>query len=139
MARPGQVFGETVGCVALAQQAQATEMIAVQRIGFAADGQADAMQRQRMVAAQRRQLRMRQAARAHVILGMHLEEGYRRGIRLQGSEMRGLEGSAGLAWQHGCDSVRDVRRPVTKGWADAGVSASRNIRPGGIDEASISP
>ena len=48
-------------------------MILVER-SIGADRQADAVERQRISFADRRQIAVRRASRAHVVFGMHLEE-----------------------------------------------------------------
>ena len=88
------MFGKAFGLIAVAKAPQARKMIAVERLRRA-DGEADAMQRQRVGLAQKAQLRMRDAARAHVVLGMDFEKAERLALRRDGGEMLRLEADAG--------------------------------------------
>ena len=80
--------------VAFVERLQALEVRAVERT-FGADRQADAMQRQRIAVADRRQIAVRRPAGAHVVLGVDLEPA---DIRLLGQDRRvvlGLQADAG--------------------------------------------
>lgn len=102
VARPGEMLRKAFGPVAIAQPAQALQMRAVER-SVDADRQADAMQRQREALVQMRELRMRAAAFAHVILGMNLDEADRARVGDQALEMIRLESDAGAGRQRGLD------------------------------------
>ncbi|ODR99207.1 hypothetical protein AUC68_04145 [Methyloceanibacter methanicus] len=72
VARPGQVLGEQGRFVAVGERAQTGKMAGIERPG-AADGQPDAMQRERIPLADGRQIGMGRPAGPHIVLGVDLE------------------------------------------------------------------
>ncbi|GAB7539846.1 hypothetical protein BGC_60700 [Burkholderia sp. 3C] len=76
------------------QRVQPGEMARIEQPG-AADRHADAMHRQRMVAAYRTERAVRGAAVAHVVLGVHFEEQAFRPLLEYCGEMVVLEADAG--------------------------------------------
>lgn len=86
-------------------------MLVVQR-AFATDGQADTMQRQRVVLANQAQVVMEGAAVHHVVLGMDLEETDVGPLAEHVLEVLGLEPQASTrrqAWRQGPSVVVAVR------------------------------
>lgn len=96
------MLGKTFRPVAVAQPAQALQMRAIER-RVGADRQADAVHRQGEALVQPRELRVREAAIAHVVLGVHFDEADGAGIGVQTVEVLGLEPDAGAVRQRGQD------------------------------------
>src|SRR5215469_11248621 len=92
--RPGEVFRDQGGLITLYEMTEARQMRLVERL-LAANRHADAMERNGMVAAHRLERAMRRPTRAHVILGMDLEEAARLWLRKDRCEMLMLEARAG--------------------------------------------
>lgn len=67
------MFGKQPWLVASDELPEPTQMIFVQR-AIAADRQAEAVERQRILLADGRKVAMRRPSRTHVVLGMDLEE-----------------------------------------------------------------
>src|SRR6266513_1502447 len=84
--------------VLIAQLFEPREMVAIER-PHRADRQPDTMHRQRIAFSQSSKLRMRRSARAHVILGVNLDEPDRVCRRENVAKMRGLEADAGAGRQ----------------------------------------
>jgi hypothetical protein len=89
MGRPGEVFGKARGVQPVDQVAQAAQVVAVER-ALAADGQADAMDRDGEAFGQGAQLGQRPAALAHVVLGMDLDPADGAGISVSPAKCRDL-------------------------------------------------
>jgi hypothetical protein len=70
--RPGQMLGDKAGLVALTKAFEPCEMRLVER-GVTADREPHTVQRERVVRADGREVTVRRAALAHVVLGVHLE------------------------------------------------------------------
>src|SRR5271170_2638089 len=88
--RPGDMFRDERGLVALNEGAEAREMRLVQGLR-SADRHAHAVQRNGMVAANSLEGAMRRAAGAHVVLGVNLEEAARLRPREDRLQVLGLE------------------------------------------------
>ncbi len=101
MRRPGKMLGEACRLIAVAQRFQAGEMFAVDRL-CGSDRQPDAMDGQGIAIAQCAELRVRRAARTHVVLGMDFDEADRLLAGKNVDEMLRLESDAG--------AVRETRR-----------------------------
>src|SRR5216684_6245131 len=85
---------ETLRRVAIAQQFESREMVAIERL-HRANRQPDAMYRQCIALAQRAELRVGRPAGTHIVLRMHLEESDRLRCGEDVAKMRGLEADAG--------------------------------------------
>ena len=79
MARPSEMLGEAGGIEPVAQGFEAGEVRAVKR-AFAADGQADAVNRDREAGAKSRKLCKGTSAVSHIVFGMDLKPAYRTSI-----------------------------------------------------------
>ena len=88
------MLGETLRRIAIAQQFESREMVAIKRLRRA-NRQPDAMYRQCIALAQRAELRVRRPAGTHIVLRMHFEESDRLRCREDVAKMRGLEADAG--------------------------------------------
>src|SRR5262245_49193928 len=84
------MLGETLRLISVAEPFQANQVIAVKGL-HRSDGQADAMNRNRVVLAQARELMMGQTPCAHVVFGMHLEKSDRLRADNDVRKMLGLE------------------------------------------------
>src|SRR4051812_43665325 len=92
--RPGEMFRDERGLVALDEMSEARKMRLVERLR-AADRHADAMQRYGMVAAHGLKHAMRRTTGAHVILGVNLEEAAAYSFRKDRDKMLMLEAGPG--------------------------------------------
>ena len=101
------MFGHQRGLIAQHQIAKARQVPLIQR-ARPADGQAHAVQRQRVVFAQRRQHTVRWTARAHVVLGVHLEKAILRRVRQDRAQVFVLEAGA---CEHGASPCGRAIRP----------------------------
>lgn len=100
VAGPGQMFGKHPRLTAVDQHPQPGQVVRVQR-PRAADRQAYAMPRRRVVLPDQGQPAVRRATRAHVILGMDFKEAkVGRGCQDR-RQMGGLQADAAARWQGG--------------------------------------
>src|SRR6056297_3082723 len=117
MGRPRQMFGKTGRIEPVAEVFQAGKMVWI-KAGFAADRQADTVDRDRKPLGQDTQLRNRATAVTHVILGMHFKPPNRVGIVQNVGEMLCLVADAGQGGQ-----LRESGRCIGHGrplWWQAG-------------------
>ncbi len=73
VARPGQMFGKGLRLIALESARPGVEVLFIQR-PFGTDGQADTVQRQRILLADQTEKMMKRTAGHHVVFGVDFEE-----------------------------------------------------------------
>jgi hypothetical protein len=95
--RPGEMLGEQRRLIDIDDAFQPFQVVAIER-GCTADRQADTVDRQRMISANPVQEVMRRTARAHVVLGVNLEEIDAAGAGQDVVAMLGFKPDSGEQW-----------------------------------------